>query len=209
MSLRETRTTKYLKRWHEGDDRALDDLLAYHLPWLRGYICKRMGGVLKGKGDTDDYLQDALVQFLRYSPKIQVSSEEHFRALLARIAENSLRNNYDHFSALRRKAARERPLPDDTVLHLDPPKEAVRTPSQSANRLEREAWVRFAMELLAPDDREVLVLRQWERLSFSSIARRLEITDEAAWMRHKRALNRLAEKVWALRRGRIEEALDD
>jgi RNA polymerase sigma-70 factor (ECF subfamily) len=204
-----SQTTQFLQRWHAGDLEGLNALLERHLPWLREQVHRQLGPVLRKKGDTSDYVQDAMVQFLRYAPRFTVSDEPSFRALVLRVAVNSLRNQYDWFTAKRRAIARERPLPADTVLDLDPGHGEVRTPSKSAIRLEREAWVRLGMELLGPEDREILILREWEDTPFPEIGERLGITQEAARMRHNRAALRLADRVWALRNGRLDEALSE
>jgi len=209
MDMKNTQTSLLLQQWHGGDEKALDSLLDRHLPWLRNHVRKRLGALLRRKGETNDYVQDAIVQFLKYGPRVVISDENHFRALLVRIVENSLRNNYDWFTALRRQAAREHPLSRDSVLYLDPPRDGVKTPSHSAKNHEQEAWVRFAMELLESEDREVLVLRQWEKMSFADIGKQVGISSEAAWMRHKRALNRLADKAWGLRQGKVAEILEE
>jgi len=56
------------------------------------------------------------------------------------------------------------------------------------------------LELLDPYDRKIIVLRQWEGLSYQQIASELEVTPEAARMRHNRAVGRLSEQIGALRR---------
>jgi RNA polymerase sigma factor (sigma-70 family) len=86
---------------------------------------------------------------------------------------------------------------------LDPPQGSVERPSQAADQLEKEAWIRLGIELLDPDDREVIVRRQWEDQSFKTIGRELGLSEEAAWARHKRAVHRLSKKVGELRRGQL------
>ena len=110
-----------------------------------------------------------------------------------------MRNQHDWFTARRREFAKERPLPTSTVIALDPPKEGVKTPSVSVARHEEEAWVRLALELLNPDDKEVLILRQWDKLSFKEIGERLGIEANAARMRTSRALRRLTDEITKLR----------
>ncbi|MFH2002271.1 MAG: sigma-70 family RNA polymerase sigma factor, partial [Planctomycetota bacterium] len=72
---------------------------------------------------------------------------------------------------------------------------------QSAGKHEQEAWIRLGMELLDESEKEILVLRQWEGLSFKEIGERLNIKHNTARMRNERALAHLAEKVGTLRRG--------
>lgn len=138
----ETETSISLKQWHQGDRKALEILLERHLSWIRARVRKRLGPFLRKKGDSCDYVQETLVQFLQYGPRIAISDDAQFRALLCRIVENTLCNQYEWFTAKRREIARERPLPTDTVLSLDLPQAAVNSPSQSAARHEQLSDVR-------------------------------------------------------------------
>ena len=158
---------------------------------------------MRKRAETDDFVQDAMVQFLRYGPRIQIADDGHFRALLVRIVEHALCDRHDWFAAQRRAVAQEHPLPSDTVLTLDPPHNSVKSPSAAAQHHEREAWIRLGMELLEPGDREVLVLRKWEDLSFAAIGEHLGISEDAARMRTNRAVSRLGEVVGTLRRGEL------
>ena len=87
------------------------------------------------------------------------------------------------------------------MLFLNQKKESIPTPSKAAQRNEEEAWIRLGIELLKAEDREVLVLHQWDHMSFTDIGKHLGITPESAWKRHKRAVKNLAEKIGGLRRG--------
>jgi RNA polymerase sigma-70 factor (ECF subfamily) len=205
----ETETSISLKQWHQGNRKALEILLEQHLSWIRARVRKRLGPFLRKKGDSCDYVQEAVVQFLQYGPRIAVSDDGQFRALLCRIVENTLCNQYEWFTAKRREIARERPLPTDTVLSLDLPHAAVNSPSQSAARHEQEAWVRLGIELVSPEDREVLVLREWEGLSFKEIGEHLGIPAGTAQVRHFRALSRLSDMVGAIRRGNLKNLVQE
>jgi RNA polymerase sigma-70 factor (ECF subfamily) len=197
----EDATSIYLQQWHSGDQQALDSLIERHLTWIHKKVHHRLGSMLREKGDTCDYVQDAVVQFLQYGPRFTISNDARFRGLLLKIVENVLCNKYDWFTARRRAIARERPLPSDTILSLDPPQQQIHTPSKSAEKNEQEAWVRLGMELVKPEDREILILRQWDGLTFEEIGQRLEISTSAARVRHLRAMRRLAKEVEELRLG--------
>lgn len=210
MDLSESQFSICLHQWNRGDASALDRLLEDQLPWLRNYVRKRMGPILRNKGETSDYVQDALMEFLRYGPKVEISSERHFKALLVRITENSLRGRYDWFTAHRRRISRERPLPSDTILSLDPPADKeTDSPSRVIQKNEDEAWVRLGVEILDAADRDIVVMRQWERRSFVQIGEALGINSDAARKRHDRALGRLGEKVCLLRQGKLDQVFDE
>lgn len=209
ITMCKTETSICLQQWHSGDGEALNTLIERHLPWIRAQVRRRMTSLLQKKGETLDYVQDAMLQFLRFGPRFTIANENYFRALLLRIVENSLLNKYDWFTARRRDLARERPLPSDTVLSLDPPRETVKTPSKSAQRHEQEAWIRLGMELICPEYREVLVLREWDKLSFKEIGERLGITPNAARLKHYRAVRQLGKKIVALRDGELSRILEE
>ncbi|MFO1078798.1 MAG: sigma-70 family RNA polymerase sigma factor [Planctomycetota bacterium] len=194
-------TVELLRQWHGGDRGALELLLQRDLPWIRDHVSRRLGDQLRRRGDTQDFLHDAVIEVLNYSPRFQAVSRDQFRRLLAQIVENMLRDQRDYFARKRRDLAREQALPADSVLQLDPRVRSVTRPSQAAERQEEAAWLRLALELLDPEDREVILLRQWENLEWAEIGARVGISEDGARMRFQRALPRLSKKVEALRRG--------
>lgn len=196
-----------LRRWHAGDAAALEALIALHLPRIREHVERRVGPLLRMRADADDYVQDVLLRILLDGPRFEVQSAEHLRMLLARLVENTLRDNHKWFSARRRTAAKERPLPPTTILTLDPSQRAPETPRGQLDAQEKEAWIRLALDLLDSDSRELIVLHEWDRLTFAQIGNRLGITEGAARVRCQRAVAKLTLKMSELRRGRIESAL--
>jgi RNA polymerase sigma factor (sigma-70 family) len=154
-----------------------------------------------------DFVQDAMVEFLRYGPRFLLGDEGHFRALMVKVIENVLRDRHDWFTARRRDLGRERPLPPESLLGLDPPARSVTRPSQASQRQEEEGWIRLALELIDPEDRRLIILRTYEDLSYGQIAQRLGVKENAARMRFNRAMPRLAQKAAELRRGQLDRAL--
>ncbi len=202
-----SQTFTLLQSWHAGNRQALEELLERELPFVRQFVSLRMGQMLQAKEEVDDLVQDAMIVALRYSPRFLLSDREQFRALLCRITENVLRDSVEKHQAKKRDAAREREMPRDTLLHLDPSLSAPTRPSQAATRNEDRLWVRLAIDLLPPEDRALVLWREYDGLSFDEIAGRLEVTKAAARMRFTRLLPGLAEKVQMLRRGELQAAL--
>jgi len=207
MGAAETETALLLQRWHGGDQRALEALLERHLSWLEQNIHHRLGEFLHARMQTGDVVQEVAIRVLQYRPRFLLSDEEEFRALLLRMVGNELRDQHDRVRAQRREVLRERPVPSDTVLNLDLPIRAVTTPTQAAERRERQAWLELSLELLDDDDRRVLQLREWQGLSFGEVGEELGIPENTARMRFQRALPKLVEKMKALRVGGVASAL--
>lgn len=196
-------TADLVQRWHQGDAQALHQLVQRDLPWIRQRVRQRLGDALRQHGDTEDFLQEALLDILAYTPRFVPVDGDSWRSLVTQIVENQLRGQHEFYGRLRRDRARQQPLPDDSVLLLDPRKRTATTPGARAVRNEEEAWLRLALDLVDPDDRDVIVMREWAGKSFAEIGTQLGIGENAARMRFQRALGRLADQVERLRRGQV------
>jgi RNA polymerase sigma-70 factor (ECF subfamily) len=198
-------TTGLLERWHDGDNEALNHLIDLHLPWLRTCVRDRLGPTLRLKLDSGDVVQEALLDFLKYGPRFKPRDGNQFRALMARIITNTLCDESDRFMTMRRDLAREHPL--STSVSLDLAGGRMDSPDEAVARAEEEARVRLVVELLTPADRTVVVLRNWDRLSFEEIAQRVGCTADTARMRYHRAHKKLRAGLSSLRAGEVDELL--
>jgi len=198
-------TRDLLDRWHAGDPAALPALVEAHLPWLRQHVERRLGAFLRQREDPEDYLQTAVLEFLRDGPRFIVRDATQFRALLARVVENTLRDRVDWYRAKRRDLAKHAPLPSESVLPLDPALATSATPSRAAAAGEMREWVRLALELLDDDDKRLVVAREFDQRSFVDLGVEMGMTENAVRMRWVRAVARLADTMRALRRGDVPE----
>jgi RNA polymerase sigma-70 factor (ECF subfamily) len=207
MSSDPSETAVLLQRMHSGDEAALARIVERDLEWIRGQVERRLGPVLRGRGETEDYLHDVVVLVLRQGPRFVVSDAEHFRRLLLRIVENHLRDQAAFHQAGKRDLRQEVAWPGGSTISLDL-QASVTRPSEAATRSESAAWVNLALALLEPEDRRVIRWRQHEDLAFGEIATRLEIEEPAARKRFQRAIQRLGDRLVELRSGRLGDALD-
>ena len=65
------------------------------------------------------------------------------------------------------------------------------TPAAASLRRELEARFRDAIDRMNPDDREIILLRHFERMTNGEAARALGLSEPACGMRHLRALRKL------------------
>ena len=101
----ETRTL--LARWHQGDADALATLVEQDREWIERRVRGRLGALLRHRHDTQDIVQQTLVEVLRYGPRFLLNDRGHLRGLLARMVENTLRGRAAHEGAERRDVRRE------------------------------------------------------------------------------------------------------
>src|SRR5262245_50119449 len=202
------RAAELLIRWHAGDAEALHQSLDRHLEWIRSVVRRELGPELRAKVESGDLVQEALLDFLSHGPRIKPASGEQFRAIVARIVINAVRDRYAWFRAKRRDMTRERPLSRDSTVDLSKDSSAL-PPDEVAAQAELEARIRLVIELMSPSDRQVLILREWEQKSFEEIAQELQISSDAVRMRYQRAIPRLREGLEALRSGDVDRLLRD
>lgn len=207
MTESQDNTIQLLRGWRGGDRSALHELIEENLPWIGQHVRRRLGDGLRRVGETQDFVQAAMVHVLEYGPRFEVADREHFRRILARIIENTLREQHRRMHRQKRDIDQESPGLSETILRLDPPQKEVTRPSQLASQDEQVAWVRLALEFLPPQDREVLWLHEYEGLTFPQIAEQLDSKEATVRMRFHRALPKLAKKVAELQKGQLDEVL--
>ena len=200
-------TYDLLSRWRAGDADALGRLLARDMEWIRAFVHRRLGHAPARRfGDTDDFVQEAVVRMLREGPRFVLGDRDQFRTLLATIALNVIRSRHRALQTLKRTAARERPLGTDSVLLLDRPQAMPPAPDEQAALAEQEEWLRLGFLLLEPQDQEVIDLH-WQGKTDADIGAAVGASDNTARMRRQRATQRLTRLVLDLKAGRLRDVL--
>jgi RNA polymerase sigma-70 factor (ECF subfamily) len=191
-----------LARAGRGDAAARQQLLQEHRDRLRRMVAVRLDRRLSARVDASDVVQDALAEAGRELDRYLRHPEIPFYPWLRRFAWDRLLKLHRFHAQARRSVEREAgacpPLPDESVRDLvDRIAGSGTSPSRRLIREELRAGVREALDAMAAPDREVLVLRYLEQLSFDEVSAVLGIGVGAVKMRHLRALARL--------RGLLEE----
>jgi RNA polymerase sigma-70 factor (ECF subfamily) len=181
-----------------GDEQQLGRLLTLYRNYLTILATTQLDARLRRRVSPSDLVQEAMLGAYRDFGKFRGSSERELLAWLRQILINCLHHAYEaHVQASRRDIRREVSLDDmnqamdRSVLRLahvlaDP------GPSPSAPVRQKERAVALADQLakLKPDDRDVIVLRNLQGLSFEEIAERMERKPGAVRMLWLRAIER-------------------
>jgi RNA polymerase sigma-70 factor, ECF subfamily len=196
MSVTPPDTQELLDRSNRGDATARGELLVHHRERLRRMVALRLDRRLNARVDPSDVVQEALADaaqhlddYLRYHPL-------PFYPWLRQFAwERLCKLHRHHIHARRRSIIREEmdmPLPDESVRQLAHRLLAGGTsPSRRLIRQEQREQVRAALAELAPQDREVLVMRHLEQMEMADVAAALGISEGAVRNRQYRAVMRL------------------
>jgi RNA polymerase sigma-70 factor (ECF subfamily) len=134
-----------------GDRTAFDELFDRYRDLVWRFFCRRVPDAARAEELAQETFLAVIQGAKRYEPRAA------FRSYLFGIAFNVLQ-------ASRRKARRAHDQPDET---FDPPGPS----SDPADVI----WVRQALAALEPGEREVLMLREYEALSYDEIAALLDV----------------------------------
>jgi RNA polymerase sigma-70 factor (ECF subfamily) len=188
-------TEQILRDAAHGDQAALRSLLERHRERLRRMVALRLDSRLAARVDASDVVQEALFDAARKLADYERDRPLPFYPWLHRLTVERLTEVHRKHRCAARSVGREAnafALPDDSArLLVDRLVATDTTPGHAVVQEELRRRTRSALDQLAPTDREILVMRYIEDLTFPEIAAILGIGESAAKMRHLRAIERI------------------
>src|SRR5271157_1983923 len=164
-----------LARARGSDPRQMDMLFAQCRNFLGIVARAQVESWLRAKVDASDLVQQTMMEAYRDFHKFRGTTEAEWLAWLRQILAHNAANFVRCYrGTAKRQAQREvafAPPGEDTQGRGVPePADNGESPSQQLLRKERELQVAEALAQLTPDHREVILLRNLERLSFDEVA---------------------------------------
>lgn len=190
-------TLVLVRRYQGGDATALNELFGRYAPRVERIVRLRMGPLLRRRLDVEDIVQQTFVVAFERFDDFELREPAGLVHWLSRIAENQLRDEADKARALKRDVRRERALESLRVavetggVHFDPSSDGP-APWAALERAEELAELAAGLQRLAPDHREVLLLRNIAGGSWHWVAEQLDRSEGAVQMLHARARAALA-----------------
>jgi RNA polymerase sigma-70 factor (ECF subfamily) len=188
-----TETRHLLDQCKAGDAVAFEQLFARHRAELHEAVALRLDPRLRGRFDPSDVIQEAQLEAFRRLEDYLERRPMPFRLWLRKTAQQRLQLlKRDHLKTARRAVDRQVGLPHrSSVLFAERVMASGETPSEQLSRRELAAKVQHGLARLTDADREILLMRVLEELSYEEIGCLLDISAAAARKRHGRALLRL------------------
>jgi RNA polymerase sigma-70 factor, ECF subfamily len=174
-----TRDEALMLDFQRGSREAFEELFARYREPLYGFFRRRVDS----RERAEDLLQETFVAVIRASARYEPRAL--FRTYLYGIAFKLL-------VAERRKQARSAPSGESGQEH------ATNNPTDAA------LWVRRALECLDPSEREILMLREYEQLSYSEIAELLRLP--LGTVRSRLFRSRMALRKYLEPEGKLQDA---
>jgi RNA polymerase sigma-70 factor, ECF subfamily len=178
-------TVSLLERARAGDPNAIDALFSRCLPPLSRWARGRLPQWARDVADTQDVVQEALVQTFKHLETFDARGEGALQAYLRQAVMNRIR---DHIRRVGR-----RPTADALDSHVEDD-----SPSPLEQAVGREAVARYeaALARLTDTDRELIVASVELGYSFEQLAEATgRASPDAARKAAKRALVKLAEEM--------------
>jgi RNA polymerase sigma-70 factor (ECF subfamily) len=193
-----------------GNAQALDRLFAMCRNYVNIVARTQVESWLQAKVDASDLVQQTMLEAYRDFVRFQGGTEAEWLAWLRQILSHNAADFVRRFHRTgKRQAGREVSLVNpadstggDGLANLADDGES---PSQQLLRKERELQLADALSRLTPDHREVIILRNLQRLPFEEVAERMERTRPAAQMLWMRAMHKLQEALNDASLGSISE----
>jgi RNA polymerase sigma factor (sigma-70 family) len=178
-------TFHLIERARAGDQEALERLFARHLKPLQRWARGRLPKWARDLADTDDLVQDTLVQTFKRIDHFEPRHVGALQAYLRQAVLNRIRNE------LRRKGRQPHATDLDGI-----EVESAESPLEQAIGQEAVERYEAALQRLKPEEREAIIARVEMGYSFEELAEALDKpTPDAARKTAHRALVRLAEEM--------------
>src|SRR5688572_24106312 len=165
-------TRHLLDRVRAGDRRAVEQLLERHRSYLCQLVELRLDARLRPRVDPSDVVQEAQLEAVRRLDAYLEQQPMPFRLWLRQLAHDRLvMAHRRHVKAERRTVDQEVALPEGSSVLLAQQLLATgSSPSRQMGRQELALRVRQAVGRLAAADREILMMRSFEGLSFDEVS---------------------------------------
>jgi RNA polymerase sigma-70 factor (ECF subfamily) len=190
-------TQHLLERVSSGSEKALEQVFQHYRDYLYQVVTMRLDPRMSHRIDASDIIQEAQIVATRRLPDYLRRKPVSFRVWLRQIAHDQLLMAYrKHVQAERRTVNREIPLPEQSSIRLARQlMDKGPTPSQQMARDEQVRCIRRALGRLVEDDRNIILMRNFEKLPFDDIGYVLHIESTTARKRYGQALIRLGKII--------------
>jgi RNA polymerase sigma-70 factor, ECF subfamily len=169
-----------LRAAQAGDDGALAVLCGRYEVRIRRLVHRRMNATLRVKADTNDLVHEVLLSVLANVDRIEVRDDRSFARWITRVVVNAV------IDLARKPATEGEPAEPEAIADG-----RITTPPDRAIREEERRRTLAAIARLPEEQRRIVELRDFDDLSYAAIAKRMDRTEDAARMLHRRAVVRL------------------
>ncbi len=184
-----------LDRARDGDSAARDELFERCRNYVSLLARVHIESWLQAKVDPSDLVQQTLLEAYRGLDGFQGQTQGEWLAWLKQILKHNATDYIRRYKGtakrrIQREVPMEVPRHGSSLFRIDP-SDPGETPSQLVIQHENEIQLAEAVNRLAEDQQQVILLRNAQRMSFNEVAERMERSRPAVQMLWLRALKKL------------------
>lgn len=195
MSVESTKLANWLDLARQGDESARNQLFEACRSFVAVMARVHLHRRLQAKVDPSDLVQQSMLEAHRGLPAFQGQTPQEWLGWLKQIVQNNAIDADKHYrEAGRRDLRKERRFDINDSAESGrawSPVDPSPSPSQMYSSAEKELRLAAAIEALPDDYRQVILLRNIERLSFEQVAEKMNRTRGACQMLWMRAVEQL------------------
>lgn len=200
-------TRERIERFRKGDSTALSELLEIHRTWIQREVSRKLSGVVRAMDETGDVVNEVMLRILKMK-ELRFTCAAEFRSLVATVVKSTIYSLASKHGAKKRDRRRNQQWTTEG-LGLDRNVIAnTGSPLSRAAKKEQSELLQLAIEMLDLVSQRLIHLTVEHDCSWKEIGEELGLSEDAARVRYKRALKRLAKLAVKLRTGRISAALE-
>ncbi|MDQ8013310.1 MAG: sigma-70 family RNA polymerase sigma factor [Flavobacterium nitrogenifigens] len=170
-----------IKKYQEGNEEALSTLIKRHESRIYSFIYSKV----KDKDISNDIFQDTFIKIIKTFKGNSYKEEEKFLSWVLRISHNLV---IDHFRKVNRLPM-QRETEDFSIFSI------MQSDSQNIEdqtiTSQIQTDIKKLIEELADDQKEILIMRIYQNMSFKEISEEKEISINTALGRMRYAMNNL------------------
>jgi RNA polymerase sigma-70 factor (ECF subfamily) len=191
-----TRVERWIREAGGGSAEALGRLLELCRPYLTLVADQHLSPNLRAKVNPSDLVQDTCLEAHRDFARFTGTTEDDLLAWLRRILLNNLANVRRHYQGTeKRQVGREVALAEMPSAELIDGLGVEESPSGQAQARERDEELQSALARMPEATRQIIHWRNYERLTFEEIGRRLDKSAEAVRKTWARAIVELGKRL--------------
>lgn len=195
------KTHELLDLVRDGDDGATNRLLERHREALRRMADMRLDPKIRQRIDASDIIQDVMIEANRRLQTFLENPVMPFHLWLRQITTDRIIDAHRRHRVSKKRSVDLEQAPvvasnlDHSTIQFGPQiTDGELTPAAAAIRNEMQRKFEEAVDEMDDIDKEIIVMRHFEKLTNQEVAQVLELSEPAASMRYLRAMRRLREK---------------
>jgi RNA polymerase sigma-70 factor (ECF subfamily) len=179
----------------KGDQVAYETFMARYFDKVLRIVRARLGVKLRGRQESMDIAQDAMIRVIQGMEKFEPRSEGALIQWVSKLVENQIRDAADYHGAQKRRISQEVPIgagAEEPYRLSRIADLSQKTPSQILALKEQLEQLERTLDRLG-ERKEVILLRNYAGMSFKEIGEELNISEDAARMQFIRAMDKLTD----------------